>query len=78
MERAMFDAQRSETPAGEGQGNLYAPAAEGSRERGGYAGHVMRSSVYTKAAMSPGKALIAAGLGLAVFAGIRSLARSAD
>ena len=78
MERAMFDAQRSETPAGEREGNLYAPAAEGSKERGGYGGHVMRSSVYTKAAMSPGKALIAAGLGLAVFAGIRSLARSSD
>lgn len=76
MERAMFDAQRSDTPAGERRGNLYAPASEGGRERGGYRGHVMRSSVYTTAAMSPGKALIAAGLGLAVFAGIRSLARS--
>jgi len=76
MERAMFDAQRSDTPATEHAGNLYAPAAAGGQERGGYPGHVMRSSVYTRAALSPGKALLAAGLGLAVFAGIRSLAGS--
>jgi NAD(P)-dependent dehydrogenase (short-subunit alcohol dehydrogenase family) len=78
MERAMFDAQRSDTPAARREGNLYAPAAEGGKERGGYRGHVMRSSVYTRAALSPGKALLAAGLGLAVFAGIRSLAGSDD
>jgi len=76
MERAMFDAQRSDTPATGREGNLYAPAAAGGKERGGYPGHVMRSSVYTRAALSPGKALLAAGLGLAVFAGIRSLASS--
>jgi NAD(P)-dependent dehydrogenase (short-subunit alcohol dehydrogenase family) len=76
MERAMFDAQRSDTPATGHAGNLYAPAAGGGNERGGYPGHVMRSSVYTRAAMSPGKALLAAGLGLAVFAGLRSLAGS--
>jgi hypothetical protein len=34
----------------------------------------MRSSVYTQAALSPAKALLAAGLGLALLAGIRSLA----
>jgi hypothetical protein len=34
--------------------------------------------VYTRAALSPGRALLAAGLGLAVFAGIRSLGRSDD
>lgn len=76
MERAMFDAQRSDTPAAEREGNLYAPAAAGGRERGDYSGHVMRSSAYTLAALSPGKALFAAGLGLAVFAGLRSLAGS--
>jgi hypothetical protein len=38
----------------------------------------MASRVYTRAALSPGKALLAAGLGLAVFAGIRSLAGSYD
>jgi NAD(P)-dependent dehydrogenase (short-subunit alcohol dehydrogenase family) len=76
MERAMFDAQRSDTPATEGAGNLYAPAATGGKETGGYPGHVMRSSVYTRAALLPGTALLAAGLGLAIFAGLRSLAGS--
>jgi len=74
MERSMFDAQRSDTPATERTGNLYAPAAEGGKERGEYRGHVMKSSAYTRAVLSPGKALLAAGLGLAVFAGIRSWA----
>lgn len=78
MERAMFGAQRSDIPAAERVGNLYAPAAEGGKERGGYRGHVMHSSAYTRAALSPGKALLAAGLGLAVFAGLRSLAGSED
>ncbi|MGH7510450.1 MAG: SDR family oxidoreductase [Gemmatimonadales bacterium] len=78
MERAMFDAQRSDTPAVERAGNLYTHPAEEGMERGGYPGHVMQSSAYTRAALSPGKALLAAGLGLAVFAGIRSLGRSSD
>jgi NAD(P)-dependent dehydrogenase (short-subunit alcohol dehydrogenase family) len=73
MERAMFGSQRSDVPAEARAGNLYETAAQGTRERGEYRGHVMRSSMYTKAALSPGKALLAAGLGLAVFAGIRSL-----
>ena len=78
MERAMFDAQRSDTPAAERSGNLYAPAGAEGRERGEYRGHVMKSSAYTRAVLSPGKALLAAGLGLAVFAGIRSLTASDD
>jgi short-subunit dehydrogenase len=78
MERSMFDAQRSDIPSRQGPGNLYATGSEAGTERGGYRGHVMRSSVYTRAALSPGKALLAAGLGLAVFAGIRSLAGSDD
>jgi short-subunit dehydrogenase len=73
MERAMFSSQRSAVPSESRAGNLYQPAAGGARERGEYRGHVMRSSMYTKAALSPGKALLAAGLGLAVFAGLRSL-----
>jgi NAD(P)-dependent dehydrogenase (short-subunit alcohol dehydrogenase family) len=78
MERAMFSSQRSDAPARSRAGNLYQSAAEGARERGGYQGHVRRSSLYTRAALSPGKALLAAGLGLAVFAGIKSLASSED
>jgi NAD(P)-dependent dehydrogenase (short-subunit alcohol dehydrogenase family) len=76
MERAMFSSQRSNVPAGGRPGNLYDSAGDEGMERGGYRGHVMRSSVYTQAALSPAKALLAAGLGLAVFAGIRSLAGS--
>jgi NAD(P)-dependent dehydrogenase (short-subunit alcohol dehydrogenase family) len=78
MERAMFSAQRSDMPAAGRADNLYAAGSSGAKERGGYRGHVMRSSVYTRAALWRGKALIAAGLGLAVFAGIRSLAGSDD
>jgi NAD(P)-dependent dehydrogenase (short-subunit alcohol dehydrogenase family) len=76
MERAMFTAQRSNVPTEGRPGNLYDSAGDEGMERGGYRGHVMRSSVYTQAALSPGKALLAAGLGLAVFAGIRSLTGS--
>jgi NAD(P)-dependent dehydrogenase (short-subunit alcohol dehydrogenase family) len=78
MERAMFEAQRGDAPAENNPGNLYGPTTEESAERGGYRGHVMRSSVYTQAALSPAKALLAAGLGLAVFAGIRSLTNSGE
>jgi short-subunit dehydrogenase len=76
MERAMFGSQRSDAPTEERTGNLYQPSGEENAERGDYRGHVMRSSMYTRAALSPGKALLAAGLGLAVFAGIRSLTGS--
>ena len=44
MERAMFDSQRSDVPAGERPDNLYVHAPEEGRERGQYSGHVMRSS----------------------------------
>jgi short-subunit dehydrogenase len=76
MERAMFEAQRSDSPAVGTGGNLYASSGGENFERGGYQGHVMQSSMYTQAALSPARALIAAGLGLAVFAGVRSLASS--
>jgi NAD(P)-dependent dehydrogenase (short-subunit alcohol dehydrogenase family) len=78
MERAMFDSQRSDVPAAERADNLYVHSPEEGKERGGYRGHVMQSSAYTRVALSPGKALLAAGLGLAVFAGLRSLAASDD
>ena len=76
MERAMFSAQRSDTPAEARPGNLYQPSGEENRERGDYEGHVMQSSAYTQATMSPARMLLAAGVGFAVFAGIRSLANS--
>jgi NAD(P)-dependent dehydrogenase (short-subunit alcohol dehydrogenase family) len=73
MERSMFSSQRSDQPAEERQGNLYQPAGAENLERGGYRGHVLQSSVYTRIALSPARALLAAGLGIAVYAGIRSL-----
>src|SRR3954466_4436274 len=72
MERSMFDAQRSDSPAGSGGGNLFGPSGGENLERGGYQGHVMHSSLYTQTALSPARALIAAGVGLAVLAGLRS------
>jgi len=76
MERAMFSAQRSDLPAEGRPGNLYEPAVAENLESGDYEGPVRRSSVYTQFALSPARALFAAGLGLAVFAGVRSLTRS--
>jgi NAD(P)-dependent dehydrogenase (short-subunit alcohol dehydrogenase family) len=78
MERSMFGSQRSDVPSKLRGGNLYQPAEREGMERGEYRGHVMQSSMYTRAALSPAKALIAAGLGLAVFAGIRSLVNSGE
>jgi hypothetical protein len=77
MERSMFSSQRSDVPAEQGEGNLYQPSGRG-KERGEYQGLVRRSSLYTQTALSPAKALLAAGLGLAVIAGIRSLTSSDD
>lgn len=78
MERAMFSGQRTDTPSEGRTGNLFRPSGQENLERGGYTGHVMRSSMYTQAALSPAKALLAAGLGLMVFAGIRSLTSSSE
>jgi NAD(P)-dependent dehydrogenase (short-subunit alcohol dehydrogenase family) len=78
MERAMFESQRSDIPTETREGNLYQPVGPEGQERGGYRGHVMRSSLYTRAVLWPARALLAAGLGLAVFAGIRSLTNSGE
>jgi NAD(P)-dependent dehydrogenase (short-subunit alcohol dehydrogenase family) len=78
MEKAMFSSQRSDAPAEQREGNLYHSVGDEGQERGEYRGMVRRSSLYTQTALSPGKALLAAGLGLAVFAGIRSLRRDDD
>jgi NAD(P)-dependent dehydrogenase (short-subunit alcohol dehydrogenase family) len=78
MEHSMFDSQRSELPSEGGLGNLFEPAVVENSESGGYEGPVRRSSRYTQFALSPARALLAAGLGLAVFAGIRSLTNSGN
>jgi NAD(P)-dependent dehydrogenase (short-subunit alcohol dehydrogenase family) len=78
MERAMFKSQQSNVPAEGRRDNLYLPSGQENLERGEYQGRVLRSSIYTQAALSPGRALLVAGLGLAVFAGIRSLTSSSE
>jgi hypothetical protein len=65
-------------PAEQREGNLYESSGREGKERGDYKGMVRRSSLYTQTALSPAKALLAAGLGLAVFAGIRSLTSGED
>ena len=57
-----------------GQNSLDGPAGS-LRERGGYEGHVMESSLYTAAALHPGRALLTAaavGAGLALASRARS------
>ena len=75
LEAAMFDVQKSDRPrVNNRQDSLHSPAEDGE-ERGGYPGHVMESSVYTKAALHPLiTGSLIAGLGLAAFAGWRSFA----
>lgn len=77
IEATMFDLQKSDRPRPKARrDSLYAPIEDGE-ERGGYDGHVAESSVYTKAAMHPLLAgSLIAGLGLAAFAGWRSLSKS--
>ena len=76
MEKTMLDLQRSGEPLDntEKEG-LYYSADNSLQERGGYQGHVMESSVYTKASLHPivtGAALIALGAGVAFLASTRN------
>lgn len=72
MMQGMFtQQQREDRPAGSGRRDtLYQPPMVNGRTRGDYPGHVMRDSVYTRAAMHPGGTALAvgvlAGLGLAL------------
>ena len=75
MRRTMFDAQRSDRQAPpRARDNLHAPMDEGEGlERGNYRGTTHETSFYTQAARHPRvAALAAAGLGLAVAAGLRA------
>ena len=74
MQRTMFSAQQSDRPAAAEHGdNLYGPRASGPRERGGYDGAVFRRSLYTSAVLHPARTVLAAaGVGLAVVAGVRA------
>ncbi|HEX7227701.1 MAG TPA: short-chain dehydrogenase, partial [Candidatus Binatia bacterium] len=70
----LFDLQKSDRPkARNRRDSLYAPSKDGE-ERGVYPGHVAESSAYTKASLHPLLAgTLIAGLGLAAYAGWRSL-----
>ena len=77
MERTLIRQQQSNRPAGATRENgLYRSSGE-LKERGGYAGHVAESSLYTRASLHPvlvltGSALV--GAGLAVVALLRKRA----
>jgi NAD(P)-dependent dehydrogenase (short-subunit alcohol dehydrogenase family) len=63
MEATMFNAQkRDEMAVPDRPDALYEPMRGSGRERGDYPGHVMRSSLYTRAALNPGKVLAFAAL----------------
>jgi short-subunit dehydrogenase len=74
MQVTMFDVQMSDRPKRvDRRDNLSAPGKDGE-ERGGYPGYVAESSVYTKASLHPLiTGSLIAGLGLAAWAGWRSL-----
>jgi short-subunit dehydrogenase len=77
IRRSMFRGQRSNIPTVEDRpDNLFTPPPVEGMERGRYAGHIMRSSLYTRTALSPARALVGAAAGLAVFGLVRSLLSS--
>jgi short-subunit dehydrogenase len=68
METAIIKMQRKDTPALKPKNDgLYTSFDDGLRERGGYDGHVAKSSMYTTAALHPvaTSAALAVGLGAA-------------
>ena len=76
LERSGFEDQKSgQPPQRSRDGNLWEPTDEfDGEERGLWDGHVMQSSLYTKAALHPLVTTIAAaGVGLAIVAGIQAL-----
>ena len=63
MERWTFDSQRTERPTNGRADNLREPVTDDGGERGrNWAGHVRRSSIYTKAALYPARAAAIAGV----------------
>jgi hypothetical protein len=74
MERSTFDSQRTDIAlAAERRDNLYEPVSDDGGERGrNWSGHVSHRSLYTAAALNPGKAaMVAAAFGIALAAGFR-------
>jgi short-subunit dehydrogenase len=78
VERTMFGAQRGDAPAlDRNDHNLYQPPRRGEgRARGVRDGRVRGHSFYTGAVLHPGRAALAAGLGLALAAGVRAMRAS--
>lgn len=75
MEKGMAQQQKSGKPRQRRRDALYSPTF-GLKERGEYDGHVMESSVYTKASLHPlltGALIVGAGLTIAALAGRSSL-----
>ncbi|HYT74938.1 MAG TPA: SDR family oxidoreductase [Vicinamibacterales bacterium] len=71
MERSMFDRQKTHDRTQPAEGSLEHPQRDG-RAYGPYRGRMMRSSVYTRTALSPvSRFLPFAAAGLALAAGIR-------
>jgi short-subunit dehydrogenase len=78
MSKTMVSAQRSNLPPRH-RDTLYGPTAYDGGERGGYQGHVMRSSAFTAARLHPMTLVAAAaGLGLVAFGGMRAATLRAD
>ena len=76
MDSIMFDSQQEDHPSSSPHTGLDQPSSS-LLERGGYAGHLARSSLYTKSSLHPFIAggLLAAGVGL-VYAATRRLGRN--
>lgn len=73
MERTLFDAQQSAEPARQRDSNLYAPVQDDGGERGrNWKGRTKKTSLYTRAVLSPRKALAAAvAVGVVFAKGVR-------
>ena len=80
MERTAFQQQRSDIPLDGRPDNLFAPVDDDGGERGrNWKGHVMESSMYTRAALNPGITAIAfAGAALAFLAASRSIRQARE
>lgn len=76
MEDHLFENQQTRVPASPRPDNLWAPVEYDGGERGHYEGHVMSSSVYTKAALHPVQAALAIGAVGALLLGAARLART--
>jgi hypothetical protein len=65
MEAMVFDQQKGDEKSGARPGNLYEPAPDGQAQ-GSYEGHVMQTSAYTRARLSPLRFAVPAAVAVAV------------